>query len=262
LTDTPAHGHKLCSLPRDQYTCIVFHDKRSRTARRDVLIPLAEFSPLCFLSLSLAFSHAPSASRCDFRFRPANQPPSTTTTKTTKTTRHDYRNGFNKSRTFNRSCGNRAGNSWQLSAASRKGESSRDSPRGISDVAIGAGHESFMRQSFLVPCLPGYLRASSPSPSLFPFFPLPQRAATFRYSLWKSGTGAASYQSAESVNRHGNVFQPTPTRRDSYSCLILLVFCSFRTFIGLDPRSDYALLGESKFNGIHAQSRSRPFLSI
>jgi len=161
LTDTSAHGRELCSLPRDRYTCIVFHDKRSRTARRDVLIPLAEFSPL--YSPILPSSPAFSASRCDFRFRAANQPPSTTTTTTTTTTtrttrtRHDYRNGFNGPRTFNRGSGNRTGNSWQLSAASRKGESSRDSPRGISDVAIGAGHESFMRQSFLVPCLPGYL---------------------------------------------------------------------------------------------------------
>lgn len=44
-TDARATRTRTCSLPRDQYTCIVFHDKRPRaTGGRDVLIPLAEFS--------------------------------------------------------------------------------------------------------------------------------------------------------------------------------------------------------------------------
>jgi len=127
-----------------------------------------------------------------------------------------------------------------------------------------------MRQSFLVPCLPGYLRAIP--------HPLPLSSLSFRChsgpltfaTLCGNPSDAASYQSAESVNRRGNVFQPASTlpptrivsRRAailviSYSSpyvLVLLVFCSFRTSMGLDhPRSDCA---QSKFNGIDAQSRS------
>lgn len=86
----------------------------------------------------------------------------------------------------------------------RKGESSRDSPRGISDVAIGAGHESFMRQSFLVPGLHVFLFPLSSFS--FRALKLPFVAAP-RKSL---RADASSYQSAESVNRRDNVFQPVP----------------------------------------------------
>lgn len=95
---------------------------------------------------------------------------------------------------------------------------SRDSPRGISDVAIGAVHESFMRQlSLSFPLFPSYPHGTPCSLSLalalllFSFFASALPAA-FRCSLWKSQRAdTASYQSAESVNRRGNVFQPAPT---------------------------------------------------
>lgn len=180
------------------------------------MIPLAEFS----LSLSI-FPSFSLLSRCDFRFRTANQP---------TTTRHDYRNGFNGLGTFIRSSERAATTGPAIrgtfSVASRKGESGRDSPDGISDVAIGASHESFMRQSFLVPRSPGYPRLPPASPPLPLFFSLSFSLSPFLFlssvrhfqavlfaALCRNPgePDASSYQSAESVNRRGNVFQPGVT---------------------------------------------------
>lgn len=219
------HVYEVCFYPRDQYTYIVLHDKSPRAARRDVLISLTEFSlPSLFLSLSLTFFLLCPFYR-DFRFRTANQP---------TTTRYGYRNGADGSGTFNRS-----------SKQSATGPAIRDAFRQLrgKENRVETLLVAFLMwpsvQAMNLSCVNRFASFTFPdthvllfslSLFLFPFlflFLLHTQTA-FCCSLWKSlRADASSYQSAESVNRWDNVFQPVYTTTTAVHAILAIYFLFF-----------------------------------